>query len=115
MGWRIKGVSSGDFVLEYRGAKAQRPSSGNPDYRCAQLGLKYAAAPCVRGDAELLMAEHAVEFDRCGGVESDGGLDAPAFHRNHRPIWAVLEKFLAGRSGDVLEAGSGTGQHVVHF
>ena len=39
----------------------------------------------------------------------------PAFHRNHQPIWAVLERFLAGRSGDVLEAGSGTGQHVVYF
>ncbi|HEY9451197.1 MAG TPA: DUF938 domain-containing protein, partial [Bradyrhizobium sp.] len=36
-------------------------------------------------------------------------------HRNHEPIWAVLEKFLAGKSGDVVEAGSGTGQHVVHF
>ncbi|MFO1109423.1 MAG: DUF938 domain-containing protein [Bradyrhizobium sp.] len=48
--------------------------------------------------------------------EPDGRLDAPAFHRNHRPIWAVLERFLAGRSGDdVLEAGSGTGQHVVYF
>jgi hypothetical protein len=43
----------------------------------------------------------------------DGGLDAPAFHRNHQAIWAVLEQFLNGRSGDVLEAGSGTGQHVV--
>ena len=32
-----------------------------------------------------------------------------------QPIWAVLQKFLAGKSGDVLEAGSGTGQHVVHF
>jgi SAM-dependent methyltransferase len=27
----------------------------------------------------------------------------------------VLQRFLAGRSGDVLEAGSGTGQHVVQF
>ena len=45
----------------------------------------------------------------------DGRLDAPAYHRNHQPIWAVLQKFLAGRIGDVLEAGSGTGQHVVYF
>ena len=37
----------------------------------------------------------------------------PAFHRNHQPIRAVLQQFLAGKSGDVLEAGSGTGQHVV--
>jgi SAM-dependent methyltransferase len=27
----------------------------------------------------------------------------------------VLQKFLDGKSGDVLEAGSGTGQHVVDF
>ena len=32
-----------------------------------------------------------------------------------RPIWAVLQPFLAGKSGDVVEAGSGTGQHVVDF
>ena len=27
----------------------------------------------------------------------------------------MLQPFLAGQTGDVLEAGSGTGQHVVHF
>ena len=62
------------------------------------------------------MAEHVVEFGQDGRrVEPDGRLDAAAFHRNHAPIWAVLQKYLAGKSGDVLEAGSGTGQHVVHF
>ena len=62
------------------------------------------------------MAEHGTEFGHDGrAVEPDGRLDAAAFHRNHAPIWAVLQKFLAGKSGDVLEAGSGTGQHVVHF
>jgi SAM-dependent methyltransferase len=62
------------------------------------------------------MADHVVEFGKDGRpVEPDGRLDAAAFHRNHAPIWAVLQKFLAGKSGDVLEAGSGTGQHVVHF
>jgi len=62
------------------------------------------------------VAEHVVEFGKDGRpVEPDGRLDAAAFHRNHAPIWAVLEKFLAAKSGDVLEAGSGTGQHVVHF
>src|SRR5215475_1182135 len=65
---------------------------------------------------ELHVAEYVVEFGRDGGrVEPDGRLDAPAFHRNHEPISAVLEKHLAGRSGDVVEVGSGTGQHVVHF
>ncbi|HLZ02946.1 MAG TPA: DUF938 domain-containing protein [Bradyrhizobium sp.] len=62
------------------------------------------------------MVEYVVEFGKDGGrVEADGRLDAAAFHRNHAPIWAVLDKFLKGKSGDVFEAGSGTGQHVVHF
>ena len=62
------------------------------------------------------MPEYATEFGKDGRpAEPDGRLDAAAFHRNHQPIWAVLEKFLAGKSGEVLEAGSGTGQHVVHF
>ena len=62
------------------------------------------------------MAEYVVEFGKDGRpVEADGRLDAAAFHRNHEPIWAVLQKFLAGKSGDVAEVGSGTGQHVVHF
>mgnify|MGYP002682632715 CR=1 FL=1 len=57
------------------------------------------------------MAKFVVEFGRDGGpVEPDGRLDAAAFHRNHGPILAVLQRFLAGKSGDVLEAGSGTGQ-----
>jgi SAM-dependent methyltransferase len=45
----------------------------------------------------------------------DGRLDATAFHRNHEPIWRVLEPHLRGLTGDVLEAGSGTGQHIVEF
>jgi SAM-dependent methyltransferase len=62
------------------------------------------------------MAEFVVEFGKDGRpVEPDGRLDAAAFHRNHAPIWDVLQAFLAGKSGEVLEAGSGTGQHVVHF
>ena len=62
------------------------------------------------------MAEYVVEFGKDGRpVAADGRLDAAAFHRNHQPIWDVLKGFLAGQSGDVLEAGSGTGQHVVFF
>jgi SAM-dependent methyltransferase len=62
------------------------------------------------------MAEYVVEFGKDGRpAEADGRLDAPAFHRNHQAIWAVLQPFLAGKSGDVLEAGSGTGQHVADF
>jgi hypothetical protein len=62
------------------------------------------------------VAEFVVEFGRDGRpVEADGRLDAAAFHRNHQAIWAVLQRFLAGKSGEAVEAGSGTGQHVVHF
>jgi SAM-dependent methyltransferase len=62
------------------------------------------------------MAEYVVEFGKDGSpVEADGRLDAEAFHRNHEPIWGVLQRYLDGKSGDVLEAGSGTGQHAVHF
>jgi SAM-dependent methyltransferase len=62
------------------------------------------------------VAEYVVEFGKDGRpVEPDGRLDAPAFHRNHRAIRAVLQRFLPGKSGDVVEAGSGTGQHVVDF
>ena len=39
---------------------------------------------------------------------------APACERNKQAIWEVLEQVLPA-SGTVLEIGSGTGQHVVHF
>src|SRR5512141_2585831 len=62
------------------------------------------------------MADYVVEFGKDGRpVESDGRLDAPAFHRNHEAIRTLLLRFLAGKSGDVIEAASGTGQHVVDF
>jgi len=57
-----------------------------------------------------------VEFGTVGmPPEPDGRLDAPAVHRNQGPIWSVLAPFLQGQGGDVLEVGSGTGQHVVAF
>lgn len=45
----------------------------------------------------------------------EGRRDAPAFHRNREPVFAVLETHLRGRSGMVLELGSGTGQHAVDY
>ena len=39
---------------------------------------------------------------------------APACERNKQPILAVLRQVLPN-NGTVLEIGSGTGQHVVHF
>lgn len=61
------------------------------------------------------MADYVVEFGKDGGREADGRLDAPAFHRNHEAILGVLKRYLTGKSGDMVEAGSGTGQHVVEF
>jgi hypothetical protein len=70
----------------------------------------------VPADSENVVADYVVEFGRDGRpIEPDGRLDAPAFHRNHQAIRAVLQRFLAGKSGDVIETGSGTGQHVVDF
>jgi SAM-dependent methyltransferase len=56
-----------------------------------------------------------VEFGKDAPPPEDGRLDAAAFHRNHQAIAAVLESLLGGRTGDVLEIGSGTGQHAAAF
>lgn len=45
----------------------------------------------------------------------DGRLDAPTFHRNKDPILATFAKVLPVSNGDVIETGSGTGQHAVAF
>ncbi len=62
------------------------------------------------------MPPFVVEFGNVGRKpEPDGRLDAPAFHRNHEAIWSVLAPWLLAQTGEVLETGSGTGQHVVEF
>jgi hypothetical protein len=62
------------------------------------------------------VADYVVEFGKDGRpIEPDGRLDAPAFHRNHQAIRAMLQRLLAGKSGDAVEVGSGTGQHIVDF
>lgn len=64
------------------------------------------------------MADFVVEFGEGGEGEDPPGdrrLHGPAFARNHAPIWSVIGPFLRDRTGDVLEAGSGTGEHVVAF
>ena len=61
------------------------------------------------------MPRYVANFAAAQTADRFGRLDAPAFHRNHEPIWSVLGPFLANQSGDVLEVGSGTGQHVVEF
>jgi SAM-dependent methyltransferase len=63
------------------------------------------------------MPKFAVEYGKDGLPPplDDGRLDAPAFHRNHDAIWAAMAGFLNGKTGNVLEIGSGTGQHAVTF
>jgi len=61
------------------------------------------------------MPQWVVNFADTQTADQEGRLDAPSFHRNHEPIWSVLGPFLADQSGDVLEIGSGTGQHVVEL
>ena len=62
------------------------------------------------------MSRFVVDFGKLGQPAApDGRLDAPAFHRNHEPIWSVLAPWLSEQTGDILEVGSGTGQHAVAF
>jgi SAM-dependent methyltransferase len=62
------------------------------------------------------MAEFVVDFGKSGAPAApDGRLDGPAFHRNHEAIWSAITVFLSAQTGDVLELGSGTGQHIAEF
>ena len=62
------------------------------------------------------MPEFVVDYGKTTTpAQSDGRLDAPAFHRNHEAIWSAIGGFLATQSGDLLEIGSGTGQHAIAF
>jgi SAM-dependent methyltransferase len=62
------------------------------------------------------MPDFVVEYGNFGKPpEPDGRLDGPAFHRNHDAIWSAIGDFLSQQTGDVLELGSGTGQHAAAF
>jgi len=62
------------------------------------------------------MPEFVVEYGQTTApAQADGRLDSPAFHRNHEPIWTAISGFLTAQSGDLLEVGSGTGQHAAAF
>jgi SAM-dependent methyltransferase len=59
------------------------------------------------------MPEFVVDYGKTTApAQTDGRLDSPAFHSNHEPIWSAVGGFLATQSGDLLEIGSGTGQHA---
>ena len=61
------------------------------------------------------MPEFVVDFGKLGNAPDEGRLNAPAFHRNHEAIWTAVAGYLASAQGDVLEVGSGTGQHAATY
>jgi SAM-dependent methyltransferase len=62
------------------------------------------------------MAEFNLEYGKKGKpAEPDGRLAVAAFRRNHEAIWQAISQYLNTTTGNVLEVGSGTGQHVTEF
>jgi len=61
------------------------------------------------------MPQFVVDFGNLGQAPDEGRLDAPAFHRNHEAIWGAIAGFMGNARGDVLEIGSGTGQHAAAY
>jgi SAM-dependent methyltransferase len=62
------------------------------------------------------MPKFVIDFGSLGQPpEPDGRLDGPAFHRNHDAVWAAIVPYLGTQQGEVLEVGSGTGQHSTEF
>ena len=47
--------------------------------------------------------------------ENDGRMDTPAFHRNHTHVVELLSAELTLKGGDILEIGSGSGQHALVY
>ncbi len=62
------------------------------------------------------MPKFVIDFGNLGTIpQADGRLEGPAFRRNHEAIWQAISENLNTMTGDVLEVGSGTGQHVAEF
>jgi SAM-dependent methyltransferase len=62
------------------------------------------------------MPKFVVDFGTLGTQpQADGRLEGPAFRRNHDAIWQAISQYLNATTGDVLEVGSGTGQHITEF
>jgi len=66
-------------------------------------------------NASATMPQFVVDFGSLGQAPEEGRLDAPAFPRNREPIWGAIADFMTSARGDVLEVGSGTGQHAAEF
>jgi SAM-dependent methyltransferase len=64
----------------------------------------------------VTMPKFVIDFGSLGSpAQPDGRLEGPAFRRNHEAIWQAISEYLNATTGDVLEVGSGTGQHVTEF
>jgi SAM-dependent methyltransferase len=61
------------------------------------------------------MSGCADDFGQGEVPAADRRLHGPVFARNHAPIWSAIAPFLQDRRGDVLEVGSGPGEHVVAY
>src|SRR5581483_10184013 len=115
--WRLEAARSPDAILpqppwKNNESRAFHPGRGRFD-RDRPAVVHGAGFARVR---QQTMSRFVVEFGKDGTPPAEEGrLDAPAFHRNHEAIWAALAPFLAAKTGDVLELGSGTGQHAVTY
>ncbi len=59
---------------------------------------------------------HAARYtDRVGDDPADARLGSPVFDRNAPPLLVALAPWLGGRTGPVVEIGSGTGRHAAAF
>jgi SAM-dependent methyltransferase len=62
------------------------------------------------------MPKFVIDFGSPGKPpEPDGRLEGPAFRRNREAIWQAVAGFMRAQTGDVLEVGSGTGEHAADF
>lgn len=75
--------------------------------------MRNADAGCMR-DADPSDCARATGVVRPVRILASDKPTSPASERNRDPILAVLRRFFADRR-HVLEVGSGTGQHAVHF
>jgi SAM-dependent methyltransferase len=64
----------------------------------------------------VTMPKFVIDYGNLGTpAQPDGRLEGPAFRRNHEAIWQAISQYLNTTTGDVLEVGSGTGQHATEF
>lgn len=75
--------------------------------------MAFFVDPGLRERALPKMVENSAH--NIGAADAAARLDAPAFHRNNGPLRDVLKPFFQDREGDILEIGSGSGQHAVTF